>query len=97
MERVENGVRTPQAWTRTQGKGRVFYTAFGSEQTMALPAFRQLVEQGVLYAVPETAKQAWDGAEDAATCSTRTGTTSRTTRTAIRRRSISCRSPPRSR
>ena len=38
MERVENGVRTPQAWTRTQGKGRVFYTAFGSEQTVALPA-----------------------------------------------------------
>ena len=61
MERVENGVRTPQAWTRTQGRGRVFYTAFGSEQTIALPAFRQLVEQGVLYAVPETAKQAWDG------------------------------------
>ncbi|HUR32170.1 MAG TPA: ThuA domain-containing protein, partial [Vicinamibacterales bacterium] len=61
MERVENGVRTPQAWTRMQGKGRVFYTAFGSEQTVALPAFRELVERGVLHAVPETSKQAWDG------------------------------------
>ena len=34
MERVENGVRTPQAWIRIQGKGRVFYTAYGSEQTV---------------------------------------------------------------
>ncbi len=31
MERVEGGVRTPQTWTRTQGKGRVFYTAYGNE------------------------------------------------------------------
>ncbi|MEO7275943.1 MAG: PVC-type heme-binding CxxCH protein [Vicinamibacterales bacterium] len=61
MERVENGVRTPQAWTRMQGKGRVFYSAFGSEQTVALPAFREMVERGVIYAVPEASKQAWDG------------------------------------
>ena len=61
LERVENGARTPQAWTRMQGKGRVFYTAFGSEQTVALPEFRQLIERGVLYAVPEVAKQAYDG------------------------------------
>ena len=39
MERVEGSVRTPQTWIRTQGKGRVFYTAYGSEKTWAGPRF----------------------------------------------------------
>jgi uncharacterized protein len=60
MERVEGGARTPQAWVRTQGKGRVFYTAYGNEKTWGLPGFRQLVEQGVLYAVPDEARKCWD-------------------------------------
>jgi uncharacterized protein len=61
MERVDNGVRTPQTWIRTQGKGRVFYTAYGSDQkTWALPGFRQLVQQAVLYAVPDDARKCWD-------------------------------------
>ena len=60
MERVEGGVRTPQTWIRTQGKGRVFYTAYGNEKTWPVPGFRQLVEQGVLYAVPDEARKCWD-------------------------------------
>jgi uncharacterized protein len=60
MERVEGGVRTPQTWTRTQGKGRVFYTAYGNETSWPVPGFRQLVEQGVLHAVPDDARKCWD-------------------------------------
>ena len=60
MERVEGSVRTPQTWIRTQGKGRVFYTAYGSEKTWPVPGFRQLVEQGLLYAVPDEARKCWD-------------------------------------
>ena len=60
MERVEGSVRTPQTWIRTQGKGRVFYTAYGSEKTWPVPGFRQLVEQGLLYAVPDEARKYWD-------------------------------------
>jgi putative membrane-bound dehydrogenase-like protein len=61
LERIENGVRTPQAWLRSHGKGRVFYTAYGGdEKTWGLPGFRQLVQQGALYAVPQEARRAWD-------------------------------------
>ena len=60
MERVEGSVRTPQTWIRTQGKGRVFYTAYGSEKTWQVPGFRQLVEQGLLYAVPDEARKCRD-------------------------------------
>jgi putative membrane-bound dehydrogenase-like protein len=60
LERVEKGARNPQAWVRTQGKGRVFYTAYGgSEKTWALPGFQRLVQQAVLYAVPEDARKVW--------------------------------------
>ena len=39
---------------RTQGKGRVFYTAFGhDERTWGNPGFQQLVEQGIVWAVDD--------------------------------------------
>ena len=59
MQRADTS--TPQTWIRTQGKGRVFYTAYGgSEKTWALDGFRQLVERAILYAVADDARQRWD-------------------------------------
>ena len=55
MERVDDEGREPYTWVRTQGKGRVFYTAFGhDERTWGNPGFQQLVEQGIVWAVSTT-------------------------------------------
>ncbi|EMS34767.1 Putative secreted glycosyl hydrolase [Mariniradius saccharolyticus AK6] len=52
MEREENGHREPWTWIREQGKGRVFYTAYGhDERTWSKPQFHQLVANGVLWAI----------------------------------------------
>ena len=60
MERVDNEGREPYTWVRTQGKGRVFYTAFGhDERTWGNPGFRQLIEQGIVWAVDDQARAAW--------------------------------------
>ena len=41
----------PWTWTRTQGKGRVFYTAYGHDQrTFTNPGFVDLVTRGVRWA-----------------------------------------------
>jgi putative membrane-bound dehydrogenase-like protein len=49
----------PVAWTRTPGQGRVFYVGAGHDgKTWSEPAFGQLVENGVLYAVDQAARQA---------------------------------------
>ena len=57
MERVDAEGREPYTWVRTQGKGRVFYTAFGHDQrTWTNPGFQRLVESGILWAVPEAAR-----------------------------------------
>ena len=60
MERVDKEGREPYTWVRTQGKGRVFYTAFGhDERTWGNPGFRQLIEQGIVWAVDDQARAAW--------------------------------------
>lgn len=60
MERVDERGREPYTWVRTQGKGRVFYTAYGhDERTWRHPAFQQLVEQGTVWAVSDEARGAW--------------------------------------
>ncbi len=60
MERVDGKGREPYTWTRTQGKGRVFYTALGhDERTWRNPGFQQLVEQGTVWAVSDASRQAW--------------------------------------
>lgn len=52
MEREENGHREPWTWIRDQGKGRVFYTAYGhDERTWSKPEFHTLVANGVLWAI----------------------------------------------
>ena len=50
-ERVEGEHREPWTWVRTEGQGRVFYTAWGHDQrTWAHPGFHNLVERGIRFA-----------------------------------------------
>jgi putative membrane-bound dehydrogenase-like protein len=60
-ERVEGDHHEPWTWVRNQGKGRVFYTAYGHDQrTWDQPAFHQLIENGILWAVGDKVHQAWE-------------------------------------
>lgn len=57
MERVEDGKREPWTWTRKQGKGRVFYTAYGhNDSTWTQAGFMKLVNNGVLWALGDDVK-----------------------------------------
>jgi uncharacterized protein len=50
--RAEGKDQEPWTWVRTQGKGRVFYTAWGhDERTWGNPGFQNLVERGIRWAV----------------------------------------------
>jgi len=60
MERADANGRTPWTWVRTQGKGRVFYTAYGhDERTWSNPGFQTLLERGIVWSVAEPTRQAW--------------------------------------
>ncbi|MCE9547693.1 MAG: ThuA domain-containing protein [Planctomycetia bacterium] len=49
--RVDKDGREPYTWVRTQGKGRVFYTAWGhDDRTWSNPGFQNLVERGIRWA-----------------------------------------------
>jgi putative membrane-bound dehydrogenase-like protein len=49
--RVEGSTKEPWTWVRTEGKGRVFYTAWGHDQrTWSNPGFHALVERGIRWA-----------------------------------------------
>lgn len=51
-ERVEDGKRYPYTWVRNEGKGRVFYTAYGHEdRTWTNIGFLNLVRNGILWAL----------------------------------------------
>lgn len=48
---AEGARREPWTWIRTQGKGRVFYTAWGHDhRTWSEPGFHELVERGIVWA-----------------------------------------------
>src|SRR5262249_51359858 len=50
--REEGGTKEPWTWVRAQGKGRVFYTAWGHDQrTWGNPGFQELVERGLRWTV----------------------------------------------
>jgi putative membrane-bound dehydrogenase-like protein len=52
MDRREAGKNEPYTWVRNEGKGRVFYTAYGhNEKTWEKPGFQQLIANGILWAV----------------------------------------------
>ncbi len=49
--RVDGDVKEPWTWVRTQGKGRVFYTAWGHDgRTWGNPGFHNLIERGIRWA-----------------------------------------------
>ena len=48
--RVDGQTKEPWTWTRTQGDGRVFYTAWGHDQrTWNNPGFQDLVARGIYW------------------------------------------------
>ncbi|MEX2215709.1 MAG: PVC-type heme-binding CxxCH protein [Phycisphaeraceae bacterium] len=50
--RREGNKDEPWTWIRTQGKGRVFYTAWGHDhRTWRQPAFAELIERGIRWSV----------------------------------------------
>ena len=50
-ERVEGDHHEPWTWVRNEGKGRVFYTAWGHDQrTWSHPGFQNLLERGIRFA-----------------------------------------------
>lgn len=54
----DNGFE-PYTWTRTHGKGRVFYTAWGhDERTWSQPGFVNLMERGIRWAVGRDPQEA---------------------------------------
>ena len=61
MERVEGDHREPWTWVKTEGEGKVFYTAYGhDERTWNKPGFQELVKSGILWAVDDQAKANWE-------------------------------------
>jgi type 1 glutamine amidotransferase len=60
MERVDENGHEPWTWVREQGKGRVFYTAYGhDERVWGHPMFQRLVRNGLLWAVGPTVRSEW--------------------------------------
>ena len=51
----------PWTWVRTQGKGRVFYTASGHDQRVwGHSDFHQLIKSGILWSVGDKARKRYD-------------------------------------
>jgi putative membrane-bound dehydrogenase-like protein len=60
MERMEGEEREPWTWVKEYGQGKVFYTAYGhDERTWSQPAFHELMEKGILWAVNDKVKEQW--------------------------------------
>ncbi|MET4083752.1 putative membrane-bound dehydrogenase-like protein [Pedobacter sp. UYP30] len=57
MEREEDGKKEPYTWVRNEGKGRVFYTAYGHDDaTWKNHNFLKMVSNGVLWAIGDEVK-----------------------------------------
>ncbi|MHB1178011.1 MAG: PVC-type heme-binding CxxCH protein [Daejeonella sp.] len=57
MERVEGANHEPYTWVRKQGKGRIFYTAYGHDDvTWKKSEFLKLVKNGILWAIGDRVK-----------------------------------------
>jgi putative membrane-bound dehydrogenase-like protein len=60
----EDNITEPEPWTwiRTQGKGRVFYTASGhDERVWGLPEFHELLRRGILWSIGEERRATYEG------------------------------------
>ncbi len=57
--RVDEEGREPWTWVRTEGKGRVFYTAWGHDhRTWDNPGFQNLIERGIRWATGKDPSEA---------------------------------------
>ncbi len=59
----DDNITAPEPWTwvRTEGKGRVFYTASGhDERTWSRPEFHALLKSGILWAVGDARRAAYE-------------------------------------
>ncbi len=64
MERVDGQARQPWTWLRTEGKGRIFYSAYGhDERTWSQAGFQSLVERGIVWSVDEARRRSWQQLE----------------------------------
>ena len=60
-ERTEGSHHEPYTWTKSYGKGRVFYTAYGhDERSWTNPDFLKMLENGILWSVNDVAKKDWN-------------------------------------
>lgn len=60
-ERAEGESPEPWTWVRTQGKGRVFYTASGhDERTWSNASFLQMLRNAIVWSVSEDARADWE-------------------------------------
>ncbi|HKK74099.1 MAG TPA: PVC-type heme-binding CxxCH protein [Saprospiraceae bacterium] len=51
----------PWTWVRTQGQGRIFYTAYGhDERTWTQPGFQELVKRAILWSVGDRVRGLWE-------------------------------------
>lgn len=58
MTRKEGDRQEPYTWVRNQGKGRVFYTAYGhNDSTWTNPGFQKLVNNGVMWALGDNVQK----------------------------------------
>ncbi len=65
--RVDRDGREPWTWIRTQGKGRVFYTAWGHDhRTWRNPGFQNLIERGIRWAAGKDLETVPDYLQDQA-------------------------------
>ena len=61
MERIEGDHHEPWSWTRTHGKGRIFYTASGHDQrTWNNAEFQKLLHNGLLWVIGDERRAAWE-------------------------------------
>jgi uncharacterized protein len=61
QERVQGDHHEPWTWVRTEGEGRVFYTAYGhDERTWGQEGFQSLVRNGILWAVGDRVRAQHD-------------------------------------
>jgi type 1 glutamine amidotransferase/azurin len=59
MERVDATGREPYTWVRTQGKGRVFYTAYGhDDRTWTKPEFQKMIANAADWVLSDEVRQA---------------------------------------
>lgn len=61
MEHEGEDYTEPWTWVRTQGDGKVFYTAYGhDERTWTKPGFQELVKNGIIWSVSDQARENWE-------------------------------------